>query len=36
MRGKPGVIQVRRNASPGVVKREDLAAVIIKIGIEAM
>src|SRR5712671_2874530 len=36
MRGKPGVIQVRRNASPGVVKREDLATVIVKIRIEAV
>ncbi len=36
MRGKPGVVQVRRNASPGVVKREDLAAVIVKVGVEAV
>src|SRR5882724_2186634 len=36
MRGKPGVIQVRSNASSGVVKREDLATVIVKIGVEAM
>jgi hypothetical protein len=36
MRGKPAVIEVRRNASPGVVKREDLAAVIVKVGVEAV
>src|SRR5258706_13330124 len=32
MRGKPGVVQVRRNESPEVVKPEDLAAVIVQVG----